>query len=251
VVLIRASDENDGWETYLVRRSAQSPVLADMWVFPGGTIRPDDLAAEAPTLAPNFSPEMAHAALSRPPGGPPPTQTESYAYFVAAARELVEEAGIVLGADPELSIAELAAQRESLEQGHPLASLAGELGIRFSLQSLIYYAHWITPEAIPQRFDTRFFVAELPEGQTASPSPFEMAEGIWIDVDAALQRSQERSLTLHFATINHLRRLAPHKTKADLLEFVRTKPVVPVMPATRELNGRITPHLPDELIDAW
>src|SRR5207244_12810273 len=72
-------------------------------------------------------------------------------------------------------------------------SLHDALPIWFSLEDFVYYAHWITPEALPQRFDTRFFLARVPAEQEATPSPYEMAEGIWIDVATALERARARS----------------------------------------------------------
>jgi 8-oxo-dGTP pyrophosphatase MutT (NUDIX family) len=255
--------EPSRWETYLLRRSSASPVLANLWVFPGGTVRPDDLEAARSDLSPGFFAETAHALLTRPPGGPPTTPVESFGYFVAAARELVEEAGVLLiyesrPSQPEGpraglagSLAELERHRVALEQGAAITTLAADLGIQFRLESLVYYAHWITPEPLPQRFDTRFFLAQLPEGQEASPSAFEMAEGIWIDVATAIQRARAGELPLHFATMNHLRRLAPFTQLAELMEFARSKPVVPIMPAIREVDGRPVPYLTPEQVDAW
>lgn len=263
MVLVRPSDGADArWETYLLRRSSQSPVLADLWVFPGGTVRPDDRDPRARSLSPAFTPDMAHTALARPPSAAASTPEESYSYFVAAARELLEEAGVVLSADGalgtggssaagSLEASPLADQRQAIEQGRSLAEVVVELGMRFDLGALTYYAHWITPEPLPQRFDTRFFLAELPAGQVASPSPFEMAEGIWIDVPTALDRAREGTLALHFATLNHLRRLAPFTTIDELLAFARIKAVVPVMPSVKNSDGRITPFLEPDLRDAW
>jgi hypothetical protein len=125
------------------------------------------------------------------------------------------------------------------------------LGVSMELRSLTYYGHWITPEAVPHRFDTRFFLAVLPPGQEASPSAFEMADGMWISPADAMERSRRGDLPLHFATWNHLRRLAPCASLAAVVDFARTKPVVPVMPETRDQDGRVAPYLPPELQGAW
>ncbi len=258
VVLVRPGPSLDApWETYLLRRGAQSPVLAEMWVFPGGTVRADDLDPALQAITPGLAPDDAHAAFSRAPDVPAPTPRESYAHFIAASRELIEEAGIML-ADPEAGLwtngqasPGFAAQRDALERRQPLLELARELGVRLALEQLVYYAHWITPEAVPQRFDTRFFLARLPERQEASPSAFEMADGIWISAEDALARSKGGDLTLHFATINHLKRLAPYRAVDDLFAFAATKQVLPVMPNTRERNGRVVPFLPTEIEGVW
>ncbi len=244
-----------GWETYLLRRSAQSPVLPDFWVFPGGTVRTEDSRPAGAMLIPRFSPADAHAALARAPGHSPSNAEESLAYFVTAARELFEEAGILLastdGPQPRTVSQALPEQRLAIERGRPFAELVADLGVALALDRLVYYGHWITPEALPQRFDTRFFLARLVDGEAASPSPFEMAEGLWITVEDALERATGGAFPLHFATLSHLRRLAPYRGLEDLLEFARTKPVAPVMPATRQHDGRIAPFLPPELEGVW
>src|SRR5688572_7167319 len=171
VVLVRPGPaDSDPWETYLLRRGSASPVLADMWVFPGGTLREDDLAAAAESGDDAFGPAYAHGVFSRAPDVPPASPGESFAHFIAAERELIEEAGIVLTSvtkrwpprnfQPE----RFAEQREQLERGRRVGEFMKETGITIAPEKLTYYAHWITPEAIPQRFDTRFFLARLPEG---------------------------------------------------------------------------------------
>lgn len=269
VVLVRRSAARpDGWETYLLRRSTQSPVHADLWVFPGGTLRAEDrgMHDQPALIGSEFSADAAHSALSRPPGGPAATPKESMAYFVAAARELFEEAGILLFRRPgndhplvqtalNLVLGDLAVGithlRRDIEERGGFGALLAKLGLRLALEDLVYYAHWITPEALPQRFDTRFFLAMIPAGQEASPSSFEMAEGAWLAADDALARSKEGTLPLHFATLSHLRRLAPYPGLEELLDFARTKPVTPVMPSTSERAGRIVPTLPPELEGVW
>lgn len=234
-----------------MRRSAQSPVLADLWVFPGGTVRADDVAIESQELFAESSPEAAHRALAREPGGPAATPVESLGFFIAAARELFEESGVLLGNGPHRDGDGLADLRVAVERGRPFHEAARQLRARFSLDDFVYYAHWITPEAIPQRFDTRFFLARMPDGQEATPSSFEMAEGVWVDVATAVERARARELSLHFATLNHLRRLAPYDDVEQLFAFARGKPVVPVMPNTRETEGRIIPFLPPEIEGVW
>jgi 8-oxo-dGTP pyrophosphatase MutT (NUDIX family) len=260
VVLVRSTPDGSGrWETYLVQRSTQSPLLADYWVFPGGTLRLDDYSRESQRLAATFPAQDAHTALGRAPGAPAETPEASLAYFIAAARELLEETGILLGrvdlpinptSEPSVT-AVSAAERLALERGQTFSEFAQQWGLELDLHALCYYGHWITPEVIPQRFDTRFFLAVLPPGQVPSPSPYEIAQGSWMAVPSALEQNRAGQLRLHFATLQHLRRLAPFRTLEDLLAFARTKPVVPVMPETREHDSRPLPYLPPDLEGAW
>jgi 8-oxo-dGTP pyrophosphatase MutT (NUDIX family) len=258
VVLVRPGPTDSApWEAYLLRRASASPVLADMWVFPGGTLREDDLVAASGGGDDAFGPTYAHGVFSRSPDVPSATPVESFAHFIAAERELIEEAGIVLTSESKrwpprnFQVERFTAQREELEKGLRLGDFMKETGITITPEKLTYYAHWITPEAIPQRFDTRFFLARLPEGQEATPSAYEMAEGLWISVSDALDRAKAGTLSLHFATLNHLKRLAPFRTIDELLAFAATKPVLPVMPETREKDGRPVPFLSPEIEGNW
>jgi 8-oxo-dGTP pyrophosphatase MutT (NUDIX family) len=165
---------------------------------------------------------------------------------VAAARELFEEAGVLLAsAPPPSSIG--AEVRRAVAAGRPLASL----GLRLHLHQLLYYAHWITPEVAPQRFDARFFVAQLPEGQEATPDAAEIAEGRWMNPGEALAENAQGRLPLHFATISHLKRVSPFNTATELLRFAATKAIVSVMPAARIQDRQIIPSLPDGLEGIW
>jgi 8-oxo-dGTP pyrophosphatase MutT (NUDIX family) len=230
--------------------------MPGFWVFAGGTVRRDDLSEDALTLAPDFSPALAHAALSRPPSEPPPTPIESYALLVTAARELFEEADVLLATsngteERPVDPGRRALLRDALERGQPFSEVASDLGMQLDLDQLVYYAHWITPLAIPARFDTRFFLALLPENQEPSPSPVEMSEGRWVHADEALAAGRSHEMRMHFATLSHLRRLAPHERLRDLLEFARIKPILTVLPPTLDRDGSPQPFLPPEIDDVW
>ena len=262
VVLVRADDARTSWETYLLRRHSASPVLAESWVFPGGTIRADDQDLALADRSPRLTPEGARAALSRSEGEPPPDPAESFGYFVAAARELFEESGVLLATPPDSQslcrydgtldeVSRLSSLRLDLEHGRSFLEVLDELRLSLALDRLVHYAHWVTPPTVPSRFDTRFFVAVLPEGQFASPSPFEMGEGEWISPQAALQSGRSGERSIHFATAAQLRRLGEFQSLDDLLRFASTKLVRRVMPTTREINGRHVPFLPPEIDGNW
>ncbi|HEY3115984.1 MAG TPA: hypothetical protein VGK54_04515 [Chloroflexota bacterium] len=233
-----------------MRRSAESTTFASLWVFPGGTIRTDDLKLAEHEEHTSLSAAAAHLALARTPDVPPEAPEESLAYFVCAARELFEEAGVLL-TRPLPAASQLADLRTRVQSGLSLATAAEELGAALALDELTFYGHWITPLPAPARFDTRFFLALLPEGQEATPDAHEVLDGQWLSPDQALAEGRAGRLPLHFATLNHLKRLGPYPTCGELLAFARAKPIAPVLPNWREENGRIIPSLPLELQDAW
>lgn len=248
VVLVRRS--GSGWKTYLMRRSAESAAFASLWVFPGGTIRADDLRLAEHEEHTSLLAAEAHQALARPPDVAPQAPEESLAYFACAARELFEEAGVLL-ARPLPSASQLSDLRTKVQLGLPLNEAANELRVALALDELTFYAHWITPLAAPARFDTRFFLAALPEGQEATPDGTEVLDGRWISPKDAISESRAGRLPLHFATLNHLKRLGPHATYAELTAFARDKPIAPVLPNWHDKDGRIIPSLPPELEGVW
>ena len=71
------------------------------------------------------------------------------------------------------------------------------------------------------------------------------------DPVTALERHRAGDLQLHFATLKHIQRLAPHAPLDDLLTFVRTKAVPLVMPLTRDRNGNVVPYLEPEVDGTW
>ncbi len=76
--------------------------------------------------------------------------------------------------------------------------LAEETGVQVEAHALRAAGRWITPEVSPLRFDTRFFFAELPEGQEADflRSEGELVDGRWLGAARALQEFEEGRMLL-------------------------------------------------------
>ena len=134
-------------EVLLVKRTEQAKFMGGVWVFPGGAVDAGD---------------------------PPLTVAGAVgAHRAAAARELSEEAGIVL-ADPG---------------------------------TLVEFSRWITPEEVSIRFDTRFFLAELPTGQEPHVDGEECVDQGWFTPQGALDAYAREEILLVFPTIKHLEQL--------------------------------------------
>src|SRR5262249_13463832 len=145
------------------------------------------------------------------------------ALYVCAVRELFEEAGIFLvrGAEGQLLKVDEAdiSLQERLESMR-LALQARELTIAAVLAGrawqpafdlLVPFSHWITPRPLAARFDTRFFVAQLPLGQSALHDTIETSEGVWLRPDRVLDHDYHTV----YATAQHLRRLVPFTCVRD------------------------------------
>jgi len=241
--VILAREGAPGFELFMVRRHAQARAFADAYVFPGGVVRGDDFADQPGDLT-------AAEALDRftERGGDQPRDAAlALALHRAGARELFEEAGVLLAVDAAGRPVEIAdADRAELRSAgrswsdRRRAVQAGELtmdallaaeGLRPALALLRYFSHWITPPGAPRRFDTRFFVAEMPPGQRAADCGVETFDGLWLRPREALGPYAAGQLPLVFPTRMHRQRLTEPRSLTELLELARTKPIATVRPS--------------------
>lgn len=216
VVLVRP--ERDGSVgIFMNRRPEKMETYAGVYVFPGGRVEADDWSKKMLALIRGLSPAQAQRILSV--DSPPEF---CLGYWVAAARELFEEAGILLfvGADGASSLTaeeklagRLAEKRQSLQQGKlDFPSLLESERLHCDVSRMIYFFHRITPEHYPVRFDTRFYLAALPPGQSPLHASEEVAESLWITPQEALSRFESGSFPMAPPTVMVLRTLAVHHT---------------------------------------
>jgi 8-oxo-dGTP pyrophosphatase MutT (NUDIX family) len=189
------------FEVFLVRRHRGSSFMASAYVFPGG-------AAEAGEDA-----------------------------RTAAARELFEEAGVLLAKSAESADAgetlELASQEEMRSRilgGAPSAAILAQSGLSWSTESLVPWSHWITPSIEPKRFSARFFVAEIPSGQDPSFDNTETVDQVWLTPAEGLARAAE--LQLPPPQVRTLWELAEHATVRAVMNAgrARSEEPHPIMP---------------------
>ena len=102
--------------------------------------------------------------------------------------------------------------------------------------SLYYVGHWITPEGPPRRYDTRFFAALAPPGQTAGHDEIETIEHMWVSPADALDQNDGGRIELLFPTVWNLRLLARYPTSADLIASASSFGVVPTIEPTQVLD---------------
>src|SRR5207249_1180653 len=207
IMLLRDMPTGQGIEVFMVRRVIQSDFMPDVYVFPGGSISVDDRAAEqAEDICMPVAPAVAD------PEGRTVLGSGARA---AAIRELFEEAGVLLAyrggeilAIPEAKVAHFDAYRQAFHQRRcSLVEMARAENLRLATDRLGYFAHWITPEGMPKRFDTHFFITTAPAEQQAAHDRLETSEGVWISPQGALERSERNEFPLVFATIRQLREL--------------------------------------------
>lgn len=112
-----------------------------------------------------------------------------------------------------------------------LRELSEEAGIDLAgPDELVPFSRWITPPQVKIRFDTWFFLAELPSGATPTVDGSEVVSARWYEPAAALSAGAEGELLLVFPTIKHLEQLSRFGSAAQLLEYARNTQIQPVQP---------------------
>ncbi len=227
VVLLRDAAEPRGGsrlEVYLVRRVPTMAFAAGMHVFPGGSVDPgDDVVAWA---VPATWPAQLAADVGL-----------AGALGAAAVRETFEESGVLLaGPSPGTVVGATDAaaweadRLELLDGSLALAGLLARRGLVLRADLLRPWAHWITPTGLPRRFDTRFFVAALPEGQRTRDVGGEADAVVWARPHDVLDGHDAGTVTLMPPTAATLAELAALPDVAAVLRAAEGRVIEPVLP---------------------
>jgi 8-oxo-dGTP pyrophosphatase MutT (NUDIX family) len=231
VVMLR--DGPAGVEVFLVKRHGLSDVLGGAYVFPGGKVDAQDarLDMQARVDAP---PHALHAALGEPELG----ELEAAAIYVAALREAFEETGVLYAQGGSAHDAALATAM--LREGRALGEVLEALSLRLHTASLQPWSRWITPRVgavVRKRFDTRFFLARVPNGQVATHDDHEATESVWLAPRAALEQYRDGVIELAPPQIMSLAHLARHASVDSALAQARARKPPLVLPEAFELDG--------------
>src|SRR5258708_4669026 len=176
ILLLR--DAPGGLEVFMVKRHHQIDFVAGALGFPGGRVDKGD----------------SEAALRDHTDGGGEWSDEMRAMGAAAIREAFEESGILLARDADTGelltarrLEGLGSFRQALEKRQVgLAEMLRSERLRLAYDQLVHFAHWITPENMPKRFDTHFFVAKSPLGHEGSHDGRESVDSIWITPQNAI-----------------------------------------------------------------
>jgi 8-oxo-dGTP pyrophosphatase MutT (NUDIX family) len=159
----------------LLQRADRGDHNSNAWVFPGGLVDAGDARCHACCAGLDDAQASANLALLR--GG--------MDFYIDAIRECFEETGVLFADDLQgrsvVPGAVLEALRAPLCRGEcDFAGICSDHGLRPAVGRLAYIAHWVTPMGLPKRFDTRFFLAVLPPGQTSAHDAVETVDQIWL-----------------------------------------------------------------------
>ena len=219
----------------MVRRHARSGFVGGHHVFPGGVVDEDDRDAEwVERCRGKFDP-----------------------FAVAAIRELLEEAGVLLachrttGAEVAIGAERISAVARAVHGGtQRFLDACRELDLDLRADDLALWSHWITPAGEPRRYDTRFFVAAAPEDQEAIHDELELTEGTWGTPSSFLERHRRGEIQMILPTVATLRSIESLTGTAEVLAVAAAKgPIEPTAPELRrEPDGSASIFIDGELM---
>ena len=226
------------FQVLLVRRNDQVAFMAGAYVFPGGRV--DDTDAPAPAQACDGLDALGRCADLAP-------QDEAR-YRVAAIRELLEEAGVLLarGACGMADAVTSAAVRASFPPNSSLVAHLATQELRVALDAVMPFAHWVTPEIDIRRYDTRFLLARVPEGQQASHDAGETTALEWLTPLDAVARCERGEIMLPPPTWTTLKRLAKFALIDEAWQWASSTPMVRIQPGFVREGGTTTLMLPGD-----
>lgn len=218
-------------EVFMMVRHHEIEFSSGALVFPGGSVDAADRGIIARSELYTGGAGGDEAALS---------------FRIAAIRETFEESGILLArprGSKDLVEAKRAAEIEAryrtalAERKTTFLDMLAESGMVLALDQLVPYAHWVTPEGMPKRFDTWFFVAAAPPEQLGAHDGKESTDSLWLSPREAVAGGASGRFNLPFPTTRNLIRLGKQPSVRAALDDAKGKPVVTVMPVLTRSNG--------------
>lgn len=218
ILLVR--DSADGIEVFMVKRHHQVDFISGALVFPGGKVDRRDNDADLTAFI---------------DGGADWTDAMR-ALGAAAIREAFEESGILLAREgssrnfvDEERLAALEPYRQALDKHEiGIADMLRKENLKLAFDQLARFAHWITPEHMPKRFDTHFFIAPSPVGHAGRHDGRESVDSVWITAERAI--SDRKSWNVVFPTKLNLMKLANWRTVAEACAACRAEAPLTVTP---------------------
>ena len=200
VVLVRPAGGGT-FEILLTRRPPQMRFLGGYYVFPGGAVHADDYSVKVLERCRGLSGSDARKIL-----GSSCDRDQALGHWVAIARELFEEVGVLLcqtdaGDDLDWTDEEvrnrLELKRRAIVKNElDFGSFLESENLVCDLSRAIYFDHWVTPAIYSMRFDTRFYIAKMPQNQRPMTSSEEVTDTLWVAPQDALSRIHRQDFPL-------------------------------------------------------
>ena len=226
-------------ELFLLARSRASTFASGALVYPGGAV---DDADRNPEL-------RAHAE------GAEGLDDDALSFRVAAIREAFEECGLLFArargrsaliGRERVDAIRLRFAGALADHSLDMLELAKAEDLVLACDHLAPFAHWITPETQPKRFDTHFFLAAAPPDQEARHDGHESTDSIWITPRALVREADAGEWYVMFPTRLNAQKFGRSASVAEAIAAARNAPVVTVMPSGRKVEGGRRLRIPKE-----
>jgi 8-oxo-dGTP pyrophosphatase MutT (NUDIX family) len=181
VVVLRQANP---FEVLVVKRRGGG-TFGDLVVFPGGTVDESDRTYRGSNDRPDSSQRA------------------------AVLRELAEETGILVLEDGAIPVGG--------RRGDDIYRWLDSSGNRLAVDSLTMVSRWVTPEVMPYRFDTWFYLLVVSDPPAVVVDESELTGHQWVAPSEALARGEEGAWQMILPTVAHLRWLARRESIEDAL----------------------------------
>lgn len=224
--VIIGRDKPSGYEIFMVVRHRKTDFASGALVFPGGKVEEGDRIEAIRDFC----------------DGADGQSNTMISVMTAAIRETFEESGILLArsrVDGEMltpdRLISLGGYRDLLVDGKiSLIEFLKKEKLTLACDQLTRFAHWITPELMPKRFDTHFFLARIPQGQGGTHDGTETVDSIWLSPKEILEETRAGRFSMMFPTIMNLMKLEESATLDEAMDKASSTDIVTVMPWPEE-----------------
>lgn len=226
ILLLR--DGAQGLEVFMVVRHHKIDSFSGALVFPGGKVDKGDT----------------HDIVRTRIDGAEGLDDREFSMRVASVREAYEECGVLLARSERTGklvdaaqLRDLEPMRDALNRNEiDVGTLLERGGLRLAADLLTPFAHWITPNLMPKRFDTHFYLAAAPEDHLAVHDGSESVDSVWIRPADAMAENDAGTKTIIFPTRMNVLKLGRATNVAHAIETARSTPVVTVEP---KVDGKV------------
>jgi len=250
LVLVRDRPPTDV-EVLLLQRHARSKFAAGDYVFAGGKIEADDMPPDGEGFCRGLTAGQAGARL-----GGELAPRRALSYWVGAIREAFEEVGVLLAYGPDGRLLRIPpeaklryeAYRTACQKANPaFFDMLRAEQLTLATDRLAYFAHWITPEEQPLRFDTRFFAALMPPEQEPVVDGHEIVDLKWLTPAEAISASHRKDIGLRTPTSKNLELVAAGGSPASsVVESLARREVKTIRPRILQVDGKPLAVLPGD-----
>jgi len=222
--ILMLRDGPDGLETFMVVRHHQIDFASGALVFPGGKVDQGDFDVR----------DYCH--------GVDHSDDTTVGLMAGALREAFEECGILLarpaGSEELISgerLKALTPYRDRLHKGEiSLADFLKQEALILACDKLQHFAHWITPDMMPKRFDTHFYLAAAPADHLALHDGHESVDSVWISPADAMAGAKDKTYTIIFPTMMNIEMLGESRSVDEAMQMAAQRNIVTVLPVVEQ-----------------